>query len=131
MKYALWDSLDNLRDLHEKKSGSFRYAFYSTLWSLFGFYSRYLRWEIYSPFRVVELLTDSKTQDRYLQSDYPDPVFRDMFIEAVSLVEESEMLECLEQLRARVFKHTGGFSIDGWVLKTPLKLIINGDTIYE
>ncbi len=131
MKYALWDSLDNLRDLHEKKSKSFRYAYFSALRSLFGFYSRNLKWEVYSPVRIVELLTDPKTQNKYLQSDYPDSVFRDLFIEAVSAGEESEMLECLEKIVEYVFKQTGGFSIDGWVLRTPVKLSRNGETIYE
>ena len=131
MKYALWDSLDNLRDLNEKKSKSYRYTYYGTLRSLFEFYSRYLRWEIYSPVRIVELLTDPKTQEKYLQSEYSDSVFRDLFIEAVSLVEESEMITCLEKIVEHVFEQTGGFSIDGWKLRTPVKLSRNGDTVYE
>ena len=131
MKYALWDSLDNLRDLYEKKSGSFRYTYYGTLRSLFGFYSRYLRWEVYSPVRIVELLTDPKTQEKYLQSEYPDSVFRDLFIEAVSAFEKSTMIKYLEKIVEHVFEQTGGFSIDGWALRTPVKLSRNGDTIYE
>jgi Nucleotidyltransferase domain len=131
MKYALWDSLDNLRDLYEKKSKSFRYAYYGTLRSLFGFYSRYQKWEVYSPVRIVELLTDPKIQEKYLQSEYPDPVFRELFIDAVSAGEESDTLDCLEKVVDYVFNQTGGFSIDGWVLRTPVKLSRNGDTIYE
>lgn len=131
MKYGLWDSLDNLRDLYEKKSKSFRYAYYSTIKGVFEFYSRYQRWEVYSPVRIIELLTDPDTQEKYLQSEYPDPVFRDLFIEAVSAGEEAEMLGCLEKIVDYIFKQTGGFCIDGWVLRTPVKLWRNGDTVYE
>ena len=67
-------------------------------------------------------MTDPATQKKYLQVEYPDQVFRDMFIEAISVSEESSMLECFESLVDYVLKKTGGFEIDGWKIRTPLEL---------
>jgi HEPN domain-containing protein len=121
-KYVLWDILDNLQDIYEKKSKSFRYAYYSGLREVLKFYSKYIGWEIYSPERIFELLSDPVVQKKYLQSEYPDPVFRDLFIKCITFVKESEMLECFEELVDYVFKHSEGFEIDGWVVRTPLGL---------
>jgi predicted nucleotidyltransferase len=122
-KYGLWDSLDNLKDIYESKSKSFKYAYYDALRRLFWFYSKYLRWEVYSPIRIYELMTDSSTQKKYLQSSYPDSDFRDMFLEAITVVKESEMLNLFELLVKYIHDKTGGFEMDGWVIRTPLEII--------
>lgn len=121
-KYALWDTLDNLQDIYEKKSRSFRYAYYSALKRVLEFYSKYLRWEIYSPERVFEFFIDPVVQKKYLQPEYPDPVFRDLYVKAITVVEESEMLVCFGELVDYVFTQTEGFELDGWVVRTPLGL---------
>ncbi len=121
-KYALWDTLDNLRDIHEKKSRSFNYAYFSALKMVLGLYSRYLKTEIYHPERVHELLTDPTVQRKYLQQGYPDPVFRDMYVKAITVVDQVEMLECFQEITDYVLKQTGGFKLDGWVIRTPLEL---------
>ena len=121
-KYGLWDILDNLKDIYESNSKSFKYAYYNALRSVLWFYSRHLKCEVYSPIRIYELMIDPATQNKYLQSSYPDPVYRDMFIKAIAVANESEMLSCLDSLIKYVFDKTGGFEMDGWVIRTPLDL---------
>lgn len=121
-KYGLWDTLDNLQNIYEFESKSFKYAYYIALRDVLEFYSRHLRWEVYSPERVFELMTDPATQKKYLQSEYPDPVFRDMFVKAITVEKESEMLKCFESIAKHIFKKIGGFKLDGWTIRTQLDL---------
>ena len=121
-KYALWDTMDNLRDIHERKSKSFNYAYYSALKTAIGIYSRYLKTEIYPAERVHELLTDPAVQRKYLQHGHPDPVFRDMYVKALTVDDHAEMLECFQEITDYTLKQTGGFKLDGWVIRTPLGL---------
>ncbi|MBT6604879.1 hypothetical protein HOB36_07315 [Candidatus Bathyarchaeota archaeon] len=121
-KYALWDALDNLQDIYEKKSKSFRYAYYAALRNVLEFYSTYLKWEVYSPERVYEYFTDPLVLKKYLQTEYPDPVFGEMFVKAITVDIEYEMLVSFEELADYVFEQTDGFEIDGWVVRTTLEL---------
>ena len=121
-KYFLWDTLDNLQDVFERESKSFRYLYYSALRNVLEFYSKYLRWEIYSSERLYEFFTDPLVMKKYLQLEYPDPVFRELFVNAISVVEESDMMECFKKLVDYVFNQTHGFKIDGWVVRTPREL---------
>ena len=62
--------------------------------------------------------------NRYPQSSYLKDVylcFGDMFVNSITVVEESEMLEGFEKLTDYVFEQTNGFEIDGWVVRTPLE----------
>ena len=65
---------------------------------------------------------DVDTQKKYLQSEYPDEVFSEMFIEAISVKDESLMLGCFDSLVDYVFQETGGFTLNGWKIRTPLQL---------
>ncbi len=117
-KYGLWDVMDNLRDLHEKDSPSFRYAYYNGLRQLLGFYSRYVGCTVYSPERVVEMLTDQATRAKYLEEDFPDRVFAGLFVEAVTA--EDGLLGRFEAVYGHVVSRLGGFRLDGWSLRTPV-----------
>jgi predicted nucleotidyltransferase len=119
LKYGLWDTLDNLRDLHERESKSFTYAYHNALKQALTFYAKFLQVEIISPTRIFEQLTDPKTQRKYLQPQFPDLVFRDLFIEAIISIEPLHMMNCFERIAEHIYMETGGFTIDGWKIRTP------------
>ena len=119
LKYMLWDTLDNLRDLHERESKSFTYAYHDALRQALSFYSRYLRVEIPSTTHVHEYLTDMETRGKYLQPEFPDSVFSNLFTRAITATSPPEMMNCFKEITQHVFNKIGGFTIDGWSIRTP------------
>ena len=118
-KYALWDALDNLRDLHERESKSFTYAYHNALRQALTFYAKFLQVEVISTTHIYEQLTDPKIQRKYLQPEFPDPVFRDLFTEAITATSPPHMMTSFEKIADHIYNKTGQFMIDGWKIRTP------------
>jgi predicted nucleotidyltransferase len=119
LKYMLWDTLDNLRDLHERESKSFTYAYHDALRQALSFYSRFLGVEIPSLTHVHEYLTDQETRGKYLQPEFPDSIFSNLFTRAITATSPPEMMNCFEEIADHIYGKTGEFKIDGWKIRTP------------
>lgn len=119
-KYGLWDMLDNLSDLYENNSPSFSYAYWNSLNSAFEFYSKYLGHDVIPVHKIYEQLNDEKVQKKYHLEPFPDSIFRAIMNEAIGASNRDSMMKSFQNIIAHVHKETGGFTLDGWSLKTPL-----------
>ena len=68
--------------------------------------------------KVYRLFSDGRFRDVYMFEEYPDREFVVLFLNAL----EETKAENLERVIERVLEKMGGFSIDGWKLRTPVKV---------
>lgn len=121
-KYGLWDMLDNLRDLYEINSPSFKYTYWSSLKSTFEFYSKFLGHDVIPMQKIHEQLNDEDTQRKYNLEPYSDLVFKGIMNDAVSANSVEEMMKCFERVATHIFEKTGGFKLDGWSFRAPISV---------
>ncbi|MSR86049.1 nucleotidyltransferase domain-containing protein [Candidatus Woesearchaeota archaeon] len=120
-KYSLWDKEDNLRDLYSKNTPDFYYVYYNSLREIFETYAKFLRFPLSSTDKTYSVLTDSFTLKKYLLSPFPDTEFVSIFKECLSLRSPFEMLKHYEKLTFYVHSNMGGFSLDGWKIRSPVE----------
>ncbi len=117
-KYFLWDMLDSLRDAEERNDPSFGYLYNIALNRTLEIYSKFLGVEIPPASKVYRLFRDGRFRDAYMFEEYPDREFVVLFLNAL----EETKAENLERVIKRVLEKMGGLSIDGWKLRTPVKV---------
>lgn len=120
-KYKLWDNLDTLKDLRDKKSPDFEYVFYLALEAAIRTYSKYIRAEVPPPFRLHLLLTDEGFRRDYKFEEFPDRKFSELVLKCIVEKDRLVMLQNMEKLTNYVLEKMGGFKIDGWKMRTPVK----------
>jgi hypothetical protein len=121
IKYGIWDSLDNLRDLHENKREDFNFVFQNSLRTLFDQYCQFLGTEAIPFYQISSYLTEPVYLQKYLKQPFPDDEFAVMFIRAANASIEDDMVEHYEKLCHHVLNRMGGFSIDGWKMRSPIE----------
>ncbi len=120
-KYMLWDGLDNLNDLQDQKSPGFNLLYNLLLEKVISTYAKYLGVEVASPAKLYNFFTSEKFRKAYGMAAFPDK----KFVKLVSV--------CFKQHGRRSFKaiekliwyslcEMGNFKVDGWKIRTPLKL---------
>ena len=113
-KYVLWDALDSLKDAEEREDPSYSYLYHLTLREALESYARFLGTEIPPASKVYRLFSDEAFRKAYLFPDFPDNEFVSLFLRAMREVRT----ENVEALISHVLGKMGGFSIDGWKLRT-------------
>ncbi len=113
-KYILWDALDSLKDAEERGDPSYAYLYHLTLREALESYARFLGTEIPPASKVYRLFSDEAFRKAYLFPDFPDNEFVSLFLRAMRNVRT----ENAEALVSHVLERMGGFSIDGWKLRT-------------
>ena len=113
-KYFLWDVLDSLKDAEERGDPGYAYLYHLALRRALESYARFLRTEIPPADKVYRLFSDEAFRKAYLFPDFPDERFVELFLGAVQEVRT----ENVEALINHVLDKMGGFSIDGWKLRT-------------
>ncbi len=113
-KYFLWDVLDSLKDAGERNDPSFGYLYYMALSRALEVYSKFLGVEMPPASKVYRLFSDEAFRKAYLFPDFLDNEFVSLFLRAMREVRT----ENVEALISHVLGKMGGFSIDGWKLRT-------------
>lgn len=113
-KYFLWDHLDSLKDAGERSDPSFGYLYHLALSRALEVYSKFLGIETPPASKVCRLFRDGRFRDAYMFEEYPDREFVVLFLNAL----KETNAENLERVIERVLEKMGGFSIDGWRLRT-------------
>ena len=116
-KYTLWDQLDNLKDLNEQKNPSFEFMYFRNLSVIQETYAQYLNVEVRGAAKLYKILTDERFRERYKIEKFPD----DQFIKLWKQCLEKVTISTIEELTNYVLSKMGGFEIDGWRLRTPIK----------
>ncbi len=120
-KYRLWDRCDNLEEVFEANSEEFFFVFYVHLNDLFRIYSKFLRFESILTHKLKSFLVNEKDKKKYKIGDFPDKIFVKMFVDAMNLKDKQKMMKEYKKLTAHVLDKMGGFNIDGWKIKNPIK----------
>jgi len=118
VKYFLWDVLDSLKDAEERGEPDYAYLYHLALRRALESYARFLRTEIPPADKVYRLFSDEAFRKAYLFPDFPDDDFVSLFLRAMQKVRT----ENAEALINHVLERMGGFSIDGWRLKTKVEV---------
>ena len=113
-KYFLWDVLDSLKDAENRGNPSYAYLYHLALKMALEYYARFLGVEIPPASKVYRLFTEGAFRKAYLFPDFPDERFVELFLGAMQEVRT----ENVEALINHVLDKMGGFSIDGWKLRT-------------
>ncbi|EEB73075.1 nucleotidyltransferase domain-containing protein [Thermococcus sp. AM4] len=113
-KYVLWDALDSLKDAEERGDPSYAYLYHLALREALESYARFLRVEVPPASKVYRLFSDEAFREAYLFPNFPDDEFVALFLRAMKEVRT----ENVEALVTHVLERMGGFSIDGWRLRT-------------
>jgi hypothetical protein len=118
-KYAVWDSLDNLRDLDERDSPAFAHAYHHHVQDIYEVYARYLRQPVLRPRQLHAYLTDARSRRKYLLTAFPDRRVAALLVAALVVRDRRAMRRAAEALTAHVTAQLGGFAVDGFTLRTP------------
>jgi len=118
-KYFIWDMCDNLEEVFESDGDDFIFVFHNELKRLFDSYSKYLQFDNIPPNKLIRFLRNEKDKKKYHIKDYPDINFVDFFIKTINLKQKPKMMEEYKKLTNYVLEKMGGFTIDGWKLRTP------------
>lgn len=122
MKYRLWDSYDNLLDCYESERKDFGFVYYQSLLLLFNDYCSLLSIEQIPFYQITRYLSDPLYILKYLKTPFPDPKFSELFLMAVETHEREMMIELYGKLLNHVYQQSGEFNIDGWNIRTPVKV---------
>jgi predicted nucleotidyltransferase len=121
IKYGIWDSLDNLHDLHEQKRADFSFVYQNSLRELFDQYCQTLGVEAIPYYQIGSYLTEPVYLQKYLKQPFPDEAFASKFVQAAAASSEDDMVHHYEYLCHHVLNKLGGFSVDGWKMRSPIE----------
>lgn len=120
-KYSLWDTFDNLLDCFETGGKDFVFVYHQSLLQLFNDYCSFLNIEQIPFYQITRYLSDPNYLSKYLKEPFPDREFSEMYVEAIEILEQRQMIEIYEKLLNHVYQKLGGFNIDGWHVRTSIK----------
>lgn len=121
-KYGLWDALDNLLDCHEARRSDYPMVYAQSLLHLYREYCSMLRVEQVPYYQLLSYFTDPHYLKKYLKDPFPDPEFAELFVRAMQTKDREEQVKIYQMLTEHVMSRNGGFTIDGWKLRSPLDL---------
>jgi hypothetical protein len=119
MKYGLWDTLDNLEDLYDKGADAWEFVYHNSLRVLFDEYCQFLSVEQIPYYQIGSYLSEESYLKKYLKVPFPDEEFSSLFLQALNVSGREEKFLTFKRLSSHVLTKMGGFSIDGWKVKTP------------
>ena len=120
-KYGLWSILDDLQDNYIKNLDDFYYVYYNYLKKVYDAYCVYNRMPITRVDRALPFLTDKNILKKYMEQDFTDTNFVNLFLKALKLSSKDLMMKNFEDLTNYVLKTMGGFKIDGWKTRSKVK----------
>ena len=119
-KYFLWDMLDDLQDAYENKRADFDFLYFTRLDMLLRKYMNGINLP-YNSKSIYGNAVDANVREKYLLRELPNETVKSMIIRAITVVEKDDKMDAYEKLTAEIMKQLGGFSIDGFKLKSDVE----------
>lgn len=119
-KFQLWNILEKLLDSYDHHAPDFSFSYHNALRDLYDMYMRFLEMPICDFTNCYNFLNSEMTRHLYLEKDFPDREFAEIFSSALIEENKKEMIVWYKKLVAYLMKKMGGFDIDGWRIRTPL-----------
>jgi predicted nucleotidyltransferase len=120
-KYGLWDLKDNLENVFEDDSDDFYFVYYNYLRELLDRYCDFSAYPRLKKDKARRFLTSESDRKKYRIEDFPDKRFASLFTDALTLKGRDEMLDEYRRITDYVLKAMGGFSIDGWKVRSDVE----------
>ena len=117
-KYSLWDELDNLKDLWERKSHFYTFSHNLLLQRILELYRKFLGLEVSSSSKLERYFTDKSFRQRYGIEHFHDSHFVKLFMVSI----EKQTFSSISTLVEYVLKAMNGFEIDGWKLRSMISV---------
>lgn len=121
-KYHIWDMMDNLEEVYNRKTPDFNFVYHSFLNVIFETYAEFKKYPKTVENKIYRFLTDKKDQKKYLIHPFQDKKFVAIFTKAIQEKNKDKMLEIFNKLAIHVQNKMGGFNIDGWKMRSPVDL---------
>ncbi|TSC85832.1 MAG: nucleotidyltransferase domain-containing protein [Parcubacteria group bacterium Gr01-1014_8] len=115
-KYYMWDQIDNLRDMAERRDPGFAYAYFAGVVNIVDYFSKFLGAEVPRPVRAYQFFSSEDFRRSYSIDSFPDQPFAELVLECMKGAEISRVNTLTEYVTEKM----GGLNIDGWTLQTPL-----------
>lgn len=112
-KYYMWDQIENLRDLADRKDPGFKYAYFAGVASIVEYYAKFIGAEVLRPVRAHSFFSSEEFCKKYGITPFPDKEFASLVIECM----KGAILDRVEHLTACAIEKMGGLQIDGWILR--------------
>jgi hypothetical protein len=118
-KYSIWDEFDGLEDSYNAKQPSFEYSYHLFLQNLLAKYAKFVGAEVVAHSKLYKYFASDDFRSRYQIKQFPDNEFASQFLQALEYKAEADMYTSAKTLTQYILDKMGGFSIDGWKLRTP------------
>lgn len=119
-KYAIWDMLDNLQDCLDKKDANFWFIYHNFVAELMQHCCKFVGYPAIKDYRTLDILTKEKIRKKYLLPEFPDKAFSNLIIKAFAADNKNKAMLIYEKISQHLLKQMGGFSINGWKIKSPV-----------
>lgn len=121
IRYGIWDMCDNLHDAYDHDAKHFWFVYHCTLNHLIEIYCSMAGYPMISYHKSFDILDNPAVRAKYLLPDFPDKIFMELMKRALVEKDAAAALRLFDKLADHVHKKAGGFHIDGWRLKSPVK----------
>ena len=119
-KFAMWDGLDGLRMLHQRGSPGFWHYYHQVLDRTLTDYGKALGAEVPAKVRTWEHLTSAQFRRAHRFPAFPDPKFAALAAKCARECDGRTALVRIERLIDHAQSRMGGFTLDGWRVRTPV-----------
>jgi len=119
-KYHVWDMCDNLDEVYEIDANEFLFVLHNDLKNLFEIYSNFLQFDSIPIHKLRSFLVNDKDKKKYNVSTFPDEKFVKMLVNTINIKDSSKLMKQYKTLTKHVLDKMGGFSIDGWKIRSPV-----------
>ncbi|MFW9928828.1 MAG: nucleotidyltransferase domain-containing protein [Candidatus Thorarchaeota archaeon] len=122
MKYTIWNYLEDVKASVRDHYLGFNYLYYSYLSEITEMYRKFLGYDRLRPEKIIDILEEEKYRKRYRLRDFPDKKFAELLLKSIQAINDKEKMLCYQNLTEYLLNKMGGFNIDGWSLKSNLRL---------
>lgn len=113
-KYHMWDTVDGLLGLKERRSPGFWYAYYLGLDRVIEYYREFLGEETPAQDKMWQFLNNRRFRRAHRIQPFPDRRFIAMAGKCMKAKSVAGASRDFSRLVAHVQKRMGGFKMDGW-----------------
>ncbi|MFP4119294.1 MAG: nucleotidyltransferase domain-containing protein [Candidatus Woesearchaeota archaeon] len=120
LKAGIHNQHMKLKSAKERDMNGFSYTYHHFLDKLLTHYARFLKADLPQRDKIVAFFSDEDFQSRYGVKPFPDPVFSNLFKEAIYQTEPEKQLASAQRLQDHVIDQMGGFDHNNWRIRETL-----------
>lgn len=120
-RYGIWDAVDNVLDAAERDAPDLPFQYHHALRVVYEGYARFLRQPLMQADRIWRAYGPRAHPEKVLLPPFPDADFVALLVRAIRESDRCRMAGRLRRLADHALARMGGFEIDGWRFRTPVR----------